>query len=112
MQAKNEVQDFLVKNYHFQEMKRIASNSGNTGHRKIVSFLEKCDSFDNYLIYSRDLDTKITNNLVAYNIGRDNVNRLLYVSGFFSNKYNFTYHEFHLRENIVAYLDKKQLQMV
>jgi hypothetical protein len=113
MYSKNEVQDFLAKNYHFKEMKRISRSSSYEGHNKIISYLEECQNFYDYLMYSSDLDVETTDNIVAYNLGRNNVNYLLYVGGFFSNTCNFTYHELHLRENIEAYLAKQQqLQMV
>ncbi|WP_454780701.1 hypothetical protein [Legionella sp. WA2022007384] len=107
MNSKNEVSDFLDKNFHFKEMKRISKSSGNNGHKTIVSYLEKCQNFYDYLMYSSDLDVKTTDNIVAYNLGRNNVNYLLYIGGFFSNACNFTYHELHLRENIEAYLTKQ-----
>jgi len=110
MYSKNEIKDFLAKNYHFKEMKRIARNDGDEGHNRIVSYLDECQNFYDYLMYSSNLDIETTDNIVAYNLGRNKVNFLLYTGGFFSNKCNFTYHELHLRENIEAYLAERQLQ--
>lgn len=111
MRSKDEVKDFLAKNFHFTEMKRIAKSSGDEGQNKVISYLEKCQNIHDYLMYSSDLDIKTTDNIVAYNLGRNNVNSLLYVGGFFSNRCNFTYHELHLRENIEAILAKQPQQM-
>lgn len=108
MYSKNEVKDFLDKNFHFKEMKRISRSSDYEGHNKIVSYLEECQNFYDYLMYSSNLDVKTTDNIVVYNLGRNNVNCLLYVGGFFSNACNFTFHELHLRENIETYLAKQQ----
>lgn len=107
MDSKHEVENFLAKNFHFKEMKRMARSSGDDGQNKVVTYLENCQNLYDYLMYSSDLDIKTTDNIVAYNLGRNNVNFLLYVGGFFSNGFNFTYHELHLRENIEAYLAKQ-----
>ena len=112
LRSNNEVNDFLSKNDHFQEMKRVATNSGDEGQNKVISYLETCQDIRDYLMYSSDLDIKTTDNIVAYNLGRNNVNAWLYVGGFFSNACNFTYHELHLRENIEAYLASPSPQMV
>ncbi|AWN73885.1 hypothetical protein LEAN103870_00755 [Legionella anisa] len=97
----NEVKIFLENSMEFQKMKVIANKPGMEDAKRHISYLEQCKSFYELKQACSDKgDIENNDNIVVYNMGRNNVNTMLYAFGFFSDHANFTYYELHLYESI------------
>lgn len=97
----NEVKIFLENSIEFQKMKVIANKPGMENSKRHLSYLEQCKFFYELKQACSDKgDIENNDNILAYNLGRNKVNAMLYAFGFFSDNANFTYYELHLYESL------------
>lgn len=104
-----EVKRFLENSYEFNKMKIIASKPNMNDFSDFHSRLENCESFSELVYHcSAKYDIETSDNFIIYKLGRNNVNAMLFMSGFFSDKPNYHYFALHFYESIFTYLDAKR----
>src|SRR3990167_1069952 len=104
-----EVQTFLMNSVEFKKMKEIAAKPGMSKYRAFLDRLEKCTSFSG-MIYqcTPSYDIADHDDVVIQSIGRNGVNAMCFVSGFFSDAGNYHYYGLHFYESIFSYLEEKK----
>jgi hypothetical protein len=106
--TEEEVREFLRASYEFKMMKNIASKPGMNNAANFIASIENSLTFHNILNQTQELDFDLTDNIMAYNLGRNKMNALLYCVGFFSSGANFNYYILHFRESVKAHLENRQ----
>jgi len=79
-----EVREFLRTSSEFKMMKNIVANTaGMRDAADFITAIERHLTFDNILYQTQELDPKLTDNIMTYNLGRNKTNAILCCMGFF-----------------------------
>ncbi len=96
------VTNFLASSFEFKKMKAIAERQKNNPEFKdlvdLVSSLEKSKSYGEISTATTHWDIPNNDNLIVYNLGRNRMNTIFYLTGFISDRGNFFYYALHFRE--------------
>jgi len=103
-----EVQIFLRNSVELKKMKEIAAKQAMSKYREFPERLKKCTSFSG-LVHACGPSFDIANHddVVIQSIGRNGVNAMCFVSGFFSDAWSYKYFGLHFYESVLTYLEEK-----
>lgn len=107
-----DVKNFLANSTELKEMRKIhLLNTSDTELSKITQEIDNAVTFKQILNTTERLDFNNTNDPTVKHLGRNGMNLLFFVGGYFNPQANFTYYMLHLREKVIDVMAQKGYQV-